>query len=87
VIVDAHHLQLRAERAGSGIGRIYTIRIVSTDSSGNTTSTTVTVQVPHDRSASVSGSPYKANYAEFLAANRSPRTGCSWDLLRAYGGI
>jgi hypothetical protein len=46
VIVDSHSVQLRAERAGSGTGRIYTITVSCTDSSGNTTTKTVTVGVP-----------------------------------------
>jgi HYR domain len=49
LIVDSHHVQLRAERAGGG-GRTYTITVVCTDSSGNTTTTTVTVAVPKSQS-------------------------------------
>jgi uncharacterized repeat protein (TIGR01451 family) len=49
IILDAHHVQLRAERAGGGNGRIYTITITCTDSGGNTSSQSVTVMVPHDR--------------------------------------
>ena len=45
VIVDAHHVQLRAERSGIGTGRVYTMTITSTDSSGNSSSKTVTVNV------------------------------------------
>jgi len=45
-IVDAHHVLLRAERAGSGNGRIYTITITCTDGSGNTSHRQVTVRVP-----------------------------------------
>jgi uncharacterized repeat protein (TIGR01451 family) len=48
-IVDAHHLQLRAERSGTGSGRIYTITITSTDSAGNTSSKRLFVTVPHDQ--------------------------------------
>jgi len=48
-IVDAHHLRLRAERAGSGNGRIYTITITCTDSAGNSSSQSVTVRVPRDQ--------------------------------------
>jgi hypothetical protein len=46
IVVDAHHLQLRAERAGTGTGRIYTITITCTDSKDNTSTKTVTVKVP-----------------------------------------
>jgi len=48
-IVDAHHLRLRAERAGSGPGRVYTIHLTSTDTHAHTTSSAVTVIVPHDK--------------------------------------
>jgi len=49
VILDAHHVQLRAERAGKGNGRIYTITITCIDSGGNSSSKSVTVSVPHDQ--------------------------------------
>jgi len=48
VVVDAHHVQLRAERAGGGTGRVYTITIRATDNAGNSSTQTVTVLVPHD---------------------------------------
>jgi hypothetical protein len=47
VIVDNHHVQLRAERSGGGNGRIYTIQIDASDAAGNHTLKTVTVIVPH----------------------------------------
>ncbi|HLN96842.1 MAG TPA: DUF4114 domain-containing protein [Pyrinomonadaceae bacterium] len=47
-IIDANHVRLRAERSGSGFGRVYTITITSTDSAGNTSSKQVFVTVPHD---------------------------------------
>jgi HYDIN/CFA65/VesB-like, Ig-like domain len=40
--------RLRAERAGSGPGRIYTITVECTDSAGNAASRTSTVTVPHN---------------------------------------
>ena len=49
VIVDAHHVRLRADRNGGGNGRVYTITITCRDSSNNTTTTTVTVTVPHNQ--------------------------------------
>ncbi|MGE0393186.1 MAG: lamin tail domain-containing protein [Vicinamibacterales bacterium] len=48
VVVDAHTVQLRAE-SFSRSGRVYTITIRATDEAGGTTSTAVTVKVPHDR--------------------------------------
>jgi hypothetical protein len=48
-IVDAHHVRLRAERLGSGNGRIYTITVTCTDTSGNSSNQAVTVTVPHDQ--------------------------------------
>jgi hypothetical protein len=49
-VVDAHHLLLRAERAGNGTGRIYTITITCTNDTNKLSSTkTVTVSVPHDQ--------------------------------------
>jgi hypothetical protein len=39
----------RAERAGTGAGRTYTITATATDLAGNTTRKTSTCVVPHDR--------------------------------------
>jgi hypothetical protein len=41
--------QLRAERSGSGNGRVYTIAIVATDASGNSSRASVEIVVPHDQ--------------------------------------
>ena len=50
IVVDAHHVALRAERLGSGDGRIYTITITCTNDTNKKSSTqTVTVLVPHDQ--------------------------------------
>jgi uncharacterized repeat protein (TIGR01451 family) len=48
-IVDARHVRLRAERSGAGTGRIYTATVTATDSSGASSSRTVTVLVPHNQ--------------------------------------
>ncbi len=40
---------LRAERSGSGDGRIYTLEIACGDAAGNTSTTTTAVTVPNDR--------------------------------------
>ncbi|GAB3021526.1 T9SS type A sorting domain-containing protein [Spirosoma pulveris] len=49
-IVDANHVKLRAERAGNGNGRIYTITITATDASGNKSVQTTQVTVPKNNS-------------------------------------
>jgi hypothetical protein len=46
-LVDAHHVQLRAERAGTGSGRIYTITVTCADPSNNRSTAAATVGVPH----------------------------------------
>jgi len=48
-IMDAHHVRLRAERAGTGNGRVYSIAITCTDVAGASSSQTVTVGVPHNQ--------------------------------------
>ena len=42
-------LFLRAERAGNSDGRVYTLTFQGTDASGNSTTATRTVVVPHNR--------------------------------------
>jgi predicted extracellular nuclease len=49
IVVDPHHVKLRAERAGMGNGRTYTITITATDSRGKITTKEVTVTVPHNK--------------------------------------
>jgi len=49
VIVDDFTFELRAERAGSGSGRSYTITYQATDASGNSVQASVTVTVKHSR--------------------------------------
>jgi predicted extracellular nuclease len=46
VIVDEDTFRLRAERSKTGSGRVYTIMYEASDSCGNVTVTTATVQVP-----------------------------------------
>ena len=49
LIVDDYTFRLRAERAGGGTGRIYTITYEVTDACGNVAMATATVTVPHDQ--------------------------------------
>ena len=48
-IIDDRKVQLRAERAGGGTGRIYTVTVEATDESGNTSTSTSEVTVPHSK--------------------------------------
>jgi len=48
-VIDAHHVRLRAERAGTADDRIYTITLTCTDASGNKTVKQATVLVPHNQ--------------------------------------
>ena len=43
------NIYLRAERQGTGTGRIYTITYTATDASGNSTNASTTVTVPHNQ--------------------------------------
>jgi uncharacterized repeat protein (TIGR01451 family) len=45
-VVDAHHVQLRAERSGNGPGRVYTIAVTCADAKGSSSTQTTTVTVP-----------------------------------------
>jgi hypothetical protein len=49
VIVNDFTFNLRAERSGTGSGRIYTIAYKVTDVSGNYAIGTVTIEVPHNQ--------------------------------------
>ena len=43
------NIYLRAERSGTGSGRIYTITYSATDASGNSSSVSASVSVPHNQ--------------------------------------
>ena len=49
VVWTGGNLSLRADRNGKGAGRTYTITCNATDASGNTSSATALVTVPHDQ--------------------------------------
>jgi len=48
-ITGAMSVQLRADRLGSGNGRIYVISVRCTDASGNASTASTAVIVPHDQ--------------------------------------
>ena len=50
VIITGGIVQVRAERAGNGAGRTYTMTARASDRAGNVATTTATCMVPHDRS-------------------------------------
>ena len=52
VILDDFHFMLRAERSGSGTGRIYTITYMMTDACGNSATATAEVTVPKSHKGS-----------------------------------
>jgi len=63
-ITGDHTLTLRAERSGTGSGRVYTITIQATDASGNIAQKTVTVSVPHDHSKAPPKPPKPAPHGQ-----------------------
>ena len=68
-VIDAHHVRLRAERAGPGDGRTYTINITCTNDTNQLSSTkTVTVLVPHDHSEFF----VRQHYLDFLNRSADP---------------
>jgi hypothetical protein len=50
VKVNDYTFDLRAERSGTGTGRVYTITYKATDACGNSTVKSAMVTVPHDKS-------------------------------------
>lgn len=46
VVLDSHHVRLRAEKSDHGNGRVYWVTVTCTDSSGNSSANVVAVEVP-----------------------------------------
>lgn len=49
VVLDDHHVELRAERSGNGSGRIYTVTVRCKDARGNSATQNTSVTVAHDQ--------------------------------------
>jgi len=74
-VIDVHHVRLRAERAGNGDGRTYTISITCTnDTNGLSSTKTVTVVVPHDHSEFF----VRQHYLDFLNRPADPSGLAFW---------
>lgn len=58
-IIDNHHIRLRAERAGNGNGRIYTITITTNDGCNAPVSASTQVIVAHNITGPQTGNPFK----------------------------
>lgn len=69
-IIDNHTVKLRAERAGNGDDRIYNITITATDASGNVSTQTLQVTVPHDNSSITKSVAAKNNTVTDAVANK-----------------
>ncbi|MDB5197852.1 MAG: C-terminal target protein [Flaviaesturariibacter sp.] len=85
-IIDNHHVKLRAERAGWGNGRIYTITLKAVDAAGNSSEKAVTVTVPHDHSDLITSNRMigkeTVNIDNRFKVTASPNPGTTQFLLR-----
>ena len=72
---DPHHLYLRAERSGTGTGRVYTITITCTDTSGNTATVTAQVTVAHNKRSNGRGNRIDTAAPGGPSQNVGPGTG------------
>ena len=72
IVIDAHHIQLRAERSALGNGRIYTITVTADDGCNPPVSVTRQVVVAHNITGPQSGNPFKIGSIVNL-------TGVFWD--------
>lgn len=50
IVIAGGLVRLRAERSGTGAGRVYTLTATARDAAGNTATATATCRVPHDNS-------------------------------------
>jgi Secretion system C-terminal sorting domain len=67
VVIDDHHIQVRAERSGQDkSGRTYTTTVGCVDQHGNTATATTTISVPHSMSII---KPPKPNHSTIAVLN------------------
>jgi len=91
-VVDNHHVRLRAERAGNGSGRTYTITITCVNGAG-TSVQTVPVYVAHDISSPQAGASFRINTPVSFAGRFRDKAGLShtakwtFDSLSATGAV
>ncbi|HEX5042337.1 MAG TPA: HYR domain-containing protein [Candidatus Polarisedimenticolaceae bacterium] len=71
IVLDAHHLQLRSERAGGGDGRTYTVTVSCEDDDENAAQDEVLVGVPHDQSGQAKAMAGFAGSGRSLIASES----------------
>jgi len=69
-------VQLRAERAAAGAGRVYTLSYRATDASGNASGHSIEVTVPHDRAGITE--PLQIHLTQTPAGTR-----VAWDLVES----
>lgn len=76
VIIDDHHVDVRAERSGTGGGRCYTIGFEIVDAFGNVGTGQCNVGVPHSQGQPVvCGSPAGSVVVQSVCAARGSRLG------------
>jgi hypothetical protein len=66
------NFQLRAERSGSGNGRVYTITIIATEDSGNSSQSDVEIVVLHDQKGAILGGSSLVATGELWTASSNP---------------
>jgi hypothetical protein len=76
IVLDDHHVLLKAERDGHGRGREYTITITCSDGSYNAASQQVIVKIPHDRRGPCDKKDFGGDLCMFEF--RNPLTGTSF---------
>ena len=74
-VIDNHTVRLRAERSGTGDGRIYTITIKATDDCGNSSTTTTEVYVAHNITSPHAGRAHKVGSTVNFAGVFQDKTG------------